>query len=69
MEVRNLVNNIDSYCKQNNLTRASFEKKSGLFNAAIRSWDDGEIPNLKSLIKIAEYTGISLDAWLKEGGV
>lgn len=53
------------YCKENNLSIASFEKKCGIGNGTISAWKDGSKPSLNTLEKIEKTTGISVAELIK----
>lgn len=58
---------IIEYCKKNNLSISSFEKKCDIGNGTIAKWKSESNPSLESLGKIANATGIPLSDWLKQG--
>lgn len=57
--------NIENYCKKNNLTIMGFEQKCGLANATVAKWKNGSSPNLQTLEKISVATNIPIAKWLK----
>lgn len=62
-----IYQNIASYCKRNNISISDFEKKCGIGNGVVGGWKNGKsTPNLKSLSKIANATGIPISEWLEK---
>lgn len=65
-----VVQNIDNYCAVSGITIKEFERLCGLANALVSKWRSGrQTPTIKTLKKISDATGISIDAWIKENGV
>lgn len=65
-----LVDNIESYCKKNKLAIKAFERKCGIYNAAVKRWKMyNQTPTLRTLEKIVTATGIPIEKWTQEGGV
>ncbi len=65
-----IVNNIDRYCAKENITIKEFERRCKLANALVHKWRLGlQEPSLKTMKKISEATGISIDKWTMENGV
>lgn len=52
------------YCKERDISVAAFEVKCGLANGTINGWKNGSDPSLRSLIKIAQATGTTLESWV-----
>lgn len=50
---------IEKWCKENNTNIARLESMCELGNGTIRRWDISK-PNIKSLIKVSEKTGIPI---------
>ena len=48
-------------CNRLNESPTSVCKKVGLSNAAFANWDDASIPRRATLIKIADYFGVTVD--------
>ena len=64
-----IYNKVVEYCEKNKLSITEFESRCGLGNGTVGKWKDGKFtPGLKSLEKIAKYTGISIDVWIKSYG-
>ena len=64
----NIVTNIDRYCNLNGITVKAFERKCKLSNSIVHKWRLGlATPSLKTLNRIAEFTGIATEEWLKGG--
>lgn len=53
------------YCKDNNLSISTFEKKCGIGNGTISAWENGSEPSLRTLKKIEKTTGITLSELVK----
>ncbi len=60
-----LKDNIQEYCKKQNLSISAFEKKCGLGNGTINGWKKSS-PRLDSIEKISITTGISVTKLLKK---
>ena len=65
-----LVNNIDSYCAKQGISVKEFERKCKLANSLVHKWRLGiQYPTMRTMQKISEATGISIDKWARERGV
>jgi len=65
-----LVMNIDNYCAKQGITVQEFERKCQIAHSLVRKWRLGrQEPSLKTMKKISEATGISIDKWTMENGV
>jgi transcriptional regulator with XRE-family HTH domain len=65
-----IVDNIEKYCEKNSSNVMQFEKKCGLGKGVIYRWKKGEQkPSLRTLDKISSATGISIEKWLRKGGI
>ena len=65
-----IVDNIETYCKSHNTSVSKFEESCELGHGTIRLWKLGtQMPSIRSLMKMANFTGIPIDQWTKEGGV
>ena len=58
--------NFIELCIKHNESPSSVCKKIGLSNAAFSSWDDNTIPRQTTLLKIANYFGVSTDDLIKD---
>ena len=59
---------IQEYCRNEKLTLSEFEKKCQIGNGTIGKWKDDKMqPTIKTLSKIAHYTGITIGYWI--GGI
>ena len=66
-----LVENIEKYCKTNEITAQAFERKCGIPHGSVRKWKTGvyKSQSTKSLNRIAEATGIPTWRWMAKGGI
>lgn len=55
--------NVKRYCDEHGLSIARFEKLCGIGNGIVATWGEGASPTMRSLEKIAAYTGIPLANW------
>ena len=51
---------IVKYCKENDISISTFEKKCGFGNGTVGKWNGGINPSLESLKIISKHTGIDL---------
>lgn len=58
-----LFKRIQQLCAEKKITISRVERECGLANAAIRKWENSS-PSTESLVKVADYFGISTDALL-----
>jgi transcriptional regulator with XRE-family HTH domain len=57
-----VLDRIQEYCKQNNMSISTFEKKCGLSNGTIGNWKRHKNnPSLSAIKKIAEITKIPIE--------
>ena len=54
-----LYKKIKSYCKENHISLAAFEKRCGLGNGTIKGWISSS-PRLDSLDKVSKETGMTI---------
>ena len=66
-----LVENVNAYCKNNKISVKKFERTCHIPNGSIQKYRDGiyKSPNLRTLQKIEEATGIPASKWISDGGV
>lgn len=57
---------IRQLCVERKTNISEVERKCGLANATIRRWETGT-PNVDSLVKVADYFGVSVDYLLGRG--
>ena len=62
-----MLKRIEKWCKENGTTIAALEKKCGLGNATIRSWNTS-IPRIDSLMKVSDATGIPIEELIRNNG-
>lgn len=61
-----IYQNVIKYCEKNNISIAEFERKCCIGNGVVSGWKDGKCaPNMKSLEKIRDATGIPIAGWLE----
>ena len=57
---------VKEYCKKNNLSNSSFEKKCNIGNGTVSRWEnDDSKPSLSTLEKIEKATGIAVAEWIR----
>lgn len=62
-----LYDEIQGYCHKKKMTLAEFERSCGIGNGTIEKWNKrNSVPTLKTLIKIEAFTGVPINAWIKE---
>jgi len=61
-----LIDNIRRLCEENNTTLCTLEKELGIGNGVIAKWATAS-PRVKSLKKVADRFGVTVDELLGEG--
>lgn len=66
-----IVDNIDAYCKKNNISVKAFERQCGIYNCSVHKWRTGvnQGPTIRTLKKIEAATGIPVSTWIMKGGI
>lgn len=59
---------IDRYCKLNDISKGEFNKQSRISSATLTQWRQGAEVSAKSIDKLEEYTGISIEEFYAEYG-
>lgn len=60
-----IYQNVVAYCKKNNISISTFEKKCDIGNGTVGRWrNDSSKPSLATLEKIQNATGISISEWV-----
>ena len=62
-DLRLLFLNIQRICDEKGVSIAELERESGLGNGVVRKWGKAS-PNLRTVIAVAQYLGVSLDELL-----
>lgn len=63
-----IYKNVQKMCRRNRVNIKDVESACGIGNGTIGKWKDGErTPNLNTVIKIADYFGVSVDDLIKGG--
>lgn len=66
--IKVIYKNVQKLCKRKHTNIAAVESACGIGNGTIGKWKDGErTPNLNTVIKIADYFGVSVDDLIKGG--
>ena len=60
-----ILKKVEALCAEKKISIARLEKECGFGNATIRGWDKS-MPNLKSLMKVADYFGVSIEYFLDD---
>lgn len=60
-----MLKKITRWCDEHKMSIRAFEIACNLSNGTVGKWDNSN-PSLESIKKISEYTGISIDEWLKK---
>jgi transcriptional regulator with XRE-family HTH domain len=61
-----ILKKIENLCKENGINMAKLEKECGLSNATVRRWEKAS-PSAKSLVRVADRFGVSVDYLLDRG--
>lgn len=65
-----IVDNINAYCAKNELSIKRFEQHCGIANGVVGKWaNHGAVPQVATIIKIQDATGIPAGKWLDENGL